>query len=88
MLSHLITEFARAGTVLIATHDLLRAQQLADDVLVVDGGRLVGSGPLEQVLDGEADLSARYLILTGLDVVVERTKGDIADLHLARDLVS
>jgi ABC-type multidrug transport system ATPase subunit len=88
VLSHLITEFARAGTVLIATHDLLRAQQLADDVLVVDGGRLVGAGPLDHVLDGEVDLSRRYLVLTGLDAVVERTKGDIADLHLARDLVS
>ena len=88
VLSHLIAEFARAGTVLIATHDLLRAQQLADDVLVVDGGRLVGSGPLDQVLDGEVDLAARYLVLTGLDVVVARTRDDIADLHLARDLVS
>ena len=88
VLSHLITEFARTGTVLIATHDLLRAQQLAADVLVVDGGRLVGAGPLEEVLDGEADLSRRYLVLTGLDTVVERTKGDIADLRLARDLVS
>ena len=88
VLSHLITEFARTGTVLIATHDLLRAQQLAADVLVVDGGRLVGAGPLEEVLDGEADLSRRYLVLTGLDIVVERTKGDIADLRLARDLVS
>jgi ABC-2 type transport system ATP-binding protein len=88
VLSHLITEFARTGTVLIATHDLLRAQQLAADVLVVDGGRLVGAGPLEEVLDGDVDLSSRYLVLTGLDAVVERTKADIADLHLARDLVS
>lgn len=88
VLSHLVTEFARAGTVLIATHDLLRAQQMADDVLVVDDGRLVATGPLEQVLDGERDLAVRYLRLTGLDAVVQRTKADIAALHLAADLVT
>ncbi|OFE17220.1 hypothetical protein BA895_17375 [Humibacillus sp. DSM 29435] len=88
VLSHLITEFARAGTVLIATHDLLRAQQMADDVLVVDGGRVVGAGSLHDVLNGESDLAVRYLALTGLDIMVERTRADIAALDLAGELVS
>ena len=88
VLSHLIAEFARTGTVLIATHDLLRAQQMADDVLVVDAGAVVGAGSLHDVLDGESDLAVRYLRLTGLDLVVECTRADIAALDLAGELIS
>lgn len=86
IISGLVTEFARRGTVLIATHDLLRAQHLADDVLIVDGGRVVGSGSLEGVLSGERDLGERYLRLTGLDRLVEHTRSQIEALSLSGEV--
>ena len=37
-------------TAVIVTHDLLDALAIADEVIVVDGGRIVESGPVRQVL--------------------------------------
>ncbi|WP_158847144.1 amino acid ABC transporter ATP-binding protein [Saccharothrix deserti] len=47
----LVRELAVAGrTILMATHEMGFARQVADRVVFLDGGRLVESGPPEQVL--------------------------------------
>ncbi|MGW4109595.1 amino acid ABC transporter ATP-binding protein [Actinosynnema sp. NPDC004786] len=47
----LVRELAGAGrTILMATHEMGFARQVADRVVFLDGGRLVESGPPEQVL--------------------------------------
>ncbi|MFC8450945.1 ABC transporter ATP-binding protein [Kitasatospora sp. NPDC057223] len=49
----LVTELRAAGTtVLLTTHYLEEAQQLADRVAIMDGGRLAAVGTVEQVLSG------------------------------------
>lgn len=39
-------------TVVVSSHDLSDIEALADDVVVIDRGRLVSQGPLEDLLDG------------------------------------
>lgn len=39
-------------TVVVSSHDLADIEALADDVIVIDHGRLVSQGPLEDLLDG------------------------------------
>jgi ABC-type multidrug transport system ATPase subunit len=51
----------RGATVLMATHLLDRASPLCDRAIVLEGGRLVWSGPAADVT------SAAGLALTGLD---------------------
>jgi ABC-2 type transport system ATP-binding protein len=47
--------FASSGrVVLVSSHLLAEASQTVDDVLVLAGGRLVGQGPLHQLLHGAA----------------------------------
>jgi iron complex transport system ATP-binding protein len=47
-------EWAKSGTAVLAVlHDLNLAMTYADDVWVLDGGRLVASGPVEEVLTPE-----------------------------------
>ena len=47
----LVRELAKAGrTILMATHEMGFARQVADRVVFLDGGRLIESGPPEQVL--------------------------------------
>ncbi|ONI82333.1 peptide ABC transporter ATP-binding protein [Saccharothrix sp. ALI-22-I] len=47
----LVRELAEAGrTILMATHEMGFARQVADRVVFLDGGRLVESGPPDQVL--------------------------------------
>jgi len=41
-------------TVVVSSHDLSDVEQLADYVVVIDQGRLVAQGPLEQLLGGRA----------------------------------
>jgi len=45
---------AEGRTVLVSSHDLSDVEQLADYVVVIDQGRLVAQGPLEQLLGGGA----------------------------------
>ncbi len=47
----------RGQGVVVVLHDLSLAARLADDILLLDGGRLVASGPAEEVL--ESPLVAR-----------------------------
>lgn len=57
------------GTVLIATHDLLRAERHCDEVTVLDRGRIVASGAPLALLEAHdqcANLEEVFLTVTGL----------------------
>jgi ABC-2 type transport system ATP-binding protein len=53
-----ITDLARAQgtTVLLTTHDLAHVEKACDTVAVLRAGRVVGSGTLEELLAGSADV--------------------------------
>ena len=51
----LVGELAAAGrTIVMATHEMGFARQVADTVCFLDGGRIIESGPAEQVLTAPA----------------------------------
>jgi phospholipid/cholesterol/gamma-HCH transport system ATP-binding protein len=49
------------ATYLVATHDMTAARRLADNVAVIGEGRIVASGPAEEVL-GSRDAFVRQLV--------------------------
>jgi ABC-2 type transport system ATP-binding protein len=53
------------GTVLLASHMLAEAAQTVDEVLIIDRGRLVASGTLDEFTEGGRTLEDAYLELTG-----------------------
>jgi polar amino acid transport system ATP-binding protein len=59
----LVGELADAGsTILMATHEMAFAREVADSVCFLDGGRIVESGPAEQVLtDPQHERTRRFL---------------------------
>lgn len=61
------------GTLLFITHDLAAARRVADDVLVLDQGRVVESGPIDRVLDAPESEQARRLVAS---VPWERPRGE------------
>jgi ABC-2 type transport system ATP-binding protein len=63
-----ILELRRQGvTVIYSTHYLEEVKRLCDHVGVIAQGRMLVSGPLEDVL-GHEDLERRYLEITGREV--------------------
>lgn len=46
---------SRGVTVLLSTHDLDEAERLGDDIVIIDRGRAVLSGPREQILGDSPD---------------------------------
>jgi ABC-2 type transport system ATP-binding protein len=65
----LLRELAERGkTVLISSHLLSEAERLVDDVVIVDHGRLVISGALDEVAGVSGGLERRFLELTGAEV--------------------
>jgi ABC-2 type transport system ATP-binding protein len=62
----LLREFAdRAGTVLLSSHLLYEIEAVADDIVVIGGGRVVAQGPLDELLAGGGSLESLFLSLTG-----------------------
>jgi peptide/nickel transport system ATP-binding protein len=55
-------------TLLFVTHDIALASELADDVAVLYGGRLVESGPAGRVFADPAHAYTRALLATRLDL--------------------
>ncbi|MGH3228323.1 MAG: ABC transporter ATP-binding protein, partial [Streptosporangiaceae bacterium] len=65
-LRELLQDYARAGrTVLYSTHVLAEAGQIAGQVVIVRGGRLVRQGTPAEVADGYRGLEQAFLALTG-----------------------
>ncbi len=52
------------GTVLLSSHLMSEVAGLADDVVMIAGGRIVASGPLDEVTSGYADLEDAFFALT------------------------
>jgi molybdate transport system ATP-binding protein len=68
-LRRLLREILRTGrrTAIMVTHDLLDALAIADRVIVIDGGRVVESGPVRAVLAApRSDFAAR---IAGVNLV-------------------
>jgi ABC-2 type transport system ATP-binding protein len=60
-----LRQFANQGrTVLISSHVLAEIAQTADQVLIIDRGRLITTMRLDQLADGAQSLEALYLELT------------------------
>ncbi|MFV2117697.1 ABC transporter ATP-binding protein [Streptomyces sp. Act-28] len=55
-------------TVVLTTHFMDEAEQLADDVVIVDAGRVVAQGSPERLCRGGAENSLRFTGRPGLDV--------------------
>ena len=64
----LISELRSEGTtVLLTTHDLAEAEQLADRVLIMDHGRLLASGSPSELVAGFSGSDLRFRAAPGLD---------------------
>jgi ABC-2 type transport system ATP-binding protein len=55
-------------TVVLTTHQMDEAERLADDVVIVDAGRVVASGTPAELTRGGADRQLRFRAATGLDL--------------------
>lgn len=72
-------------TVLLSTHDLDEAERVADRVVIIDAGRLVAAGTLEELQATEAgDDEVRFRAPTGLDVAALSTHLDGATVTETR----
>jgi ABC-2 type transport system ATP-binding protein len=52
------------GTVLLSSHLMGEVAEIADDLVVIAGGRIVTTGPLDQVIAGYATLEDAFFALT------------------------
>jgi ABC-2 type transport system ATP-binding protein len=69
----------QAKTVVVSSHDLTDVEQLADDVVVIDRGRLVTAGTLEEVMGGGGRHRLR-IADPGAALAVLRAAGYTAEL--------
>ncbi|GAB2453050.1 hypothetical protein GCM10007967_03960 [Xylanimonas ulmi] len=64
----LLARFAAdGGTVLLSSHQLAEVQRVADDLVVIGGGRIVAQGAKDDLLAGSQDLEELFLQLTAPD---------------------
>ena len=76
-LKHLIQRFSQqAGAALIATHDLLAAQQLCSKIVVIDQGRTILSGDTDEITE-DGDLEQQFLSATGLNSKIKQKESRI-----------
>ncbi|MFE0425034.1 ABC transporter ATP-binding protein [Streptomyces sp. NPDC058953] len=65
----LVRELRADGvTIVLTTHFMDEAEELADDVAIVDGGRVIAGGSPEQLCRGGAENTLRFTGRPGLDV--------------------
>ncbi|MEV5507418.1 ABC transporter ATP-binding protein [Streptomyces orinoci] len=71
-------------TVVLTTHHMEEAEQLADDVAIVDGGKVIAQGSPEELCRGGAENSLRFSGRPGLDVsaLVKALPADCAAIEL------
>jgi ABC-2 type transport system ATP-binding protein len=53
------------GTVLLSSHLMSEVAEITDDLVIIAGGRVVATGPLDQVIAGHATLEDAFFALTG-----------------------
>jgi ABC-2 type transport system ATP-binding protein len=59
---------ARGVTIVLTTHAMDEAEQLCDEIAIIDHGRVVASGSPTELTSGEIDDSIRFTAVPGLDV--------------------
>jgi len=65
-LRRFLRRFAEEGrTVLVSSHMLAEASQTVDEVVIIDRGRLIANGRLEEITEGGRTLEDVFLGLTG-----------------------
>ncbi|MBO1335307.1 ABC transporter ATP-binding protein [Streptomyces sp. VRA16 Mangrove soil] len=65
----LVSDLRRDGvSVILTTHYMDEAEQLADDVVIVDSGKVIAQGSPEQLCRGGAENTLRFTGRPGLDV--------------------
>ena len=61
-----LRDYAAAGhTVLLSSHLMTETADTADDVVVIDHGRVVAHGTLAEITAGHTSLEAAFFVLTG-----------------------
>ncbi len=86
ILRSLIKQFLNdGGAVIPATHDLLAAERVADDVVVIADGRIVRAGTVPELVLPGTSLQDVYLAATGLEVEVDKAVDEICALDLSAD---
>ncbi|GIJ25209.1 hypothetical protein Vqi01_03710 [Micromonospora qiuiae] len=55
------------GTVLLSSHLMGEVAEIADDLVVIAGGRVVATGPIDTVTAGHPTLEDAFFALTGPD---------------------
>jgi ABC-2 type transport system ATP-binding protein len=55
-------------SIVLTTHDMEEAERLADDVVVVDHGKVIAAGTCDELIRGEAEREVRFQAVPGLDV--------------------
>lgn len=83
VVGHLVESMARSGrSVLMATHDLARAESMCDSVVILDRGSVAGQGAPSELVErhgrGES-LETAFLVMTGREADADRKKQLIAD---------
>ena len=85
---------AEGTTVLVSSHDLADIEALADDVIVINKGRLVAQGPLVDILAGAAtrivtaEIEAATTALASAGIGVESVDGGlVAATDNGRDVI-
>jgi ABC-2 type transport system ATP-binding protein len=53
------------GTVLLSSHLMGEVAEIADDLVVITGGRIVAAGPFAEITTGHATLEDAFFALTG-----------------------
>lgn len=82
----LVRELRADGvTVVLTTHHMDEAEELADDVAIIDGGRVMAQGSPEELCKGGAENTLRFTGRAGLDIasLLKALPADTAAVELA-----
>ncbi|OYO01079.1 ABC-2 type transport system ATP-binding protein [Propionibacteriaceae bacterium ES.041] len=61
-----IRRYAQQGnTVLLSSHLMAEVAETVDDLVIINKGRIIATGPLDQVIAGHATLEEAFFALTG-----------------------
>ncbi|MEM1410680.1 MAG: ABC transporter ATP-binding protein, partial [Pseudomonadota bacterium] len=68
---------ARGGIALLVTHDPEEALELADQIVVIDAGRVIQAGPPQELYDAPASAGVAAMLGSSNTLVGERVQGGV-----------